>query len=115
MASSQDFVDYVVDQISWSVPVTSKKMFGEFAIYCGGKIVAMICDDQVFVKPTGKGREFIGEVVEGPPYPGAKPCFIVTDQVDDREWLSRLIQLTSAELPQPKPKVKKAVRKTAKE
>ncbi|MEW6710524.1 MAG: TfoX/Sxy family protein [Candidatus Riflebacteria bacterium] len=114
MASSQDFVDYVVDQISWSVPVTSKKMFGEFAIYCGDKIVAMVCDDQVYVKPTEKGRKLIGEVIEGSPYPGAKPCFIVTDQVDDREWLSRLIQITAAELPLPRPKAKKAVGKPAK-
>lgn len=50
-------------------------MFGEYALYCDGKTVALICDDQLFIKPTVSGHAYIGAVAEGFPYPGAKPWF----------------------------------------
>jgi TfoX/Sxy family transcriptional regulator of competence genes len=84
--------------------VRSRKMFGEFAVYCDDKVVALICDDRLFVKSTPGGRAFIGEVVESPPYPSAKPHFLIEDGIDDREWLSGLIHLTARELPPPKPR-----------
>ena len=104
MASDQDFVDYVCDQMGGAGRISYRKMFGEYALYLDGKVVALVCDNQVFVKPTAGGRAYIGEVTEGLPYPGAKPQFLVTEQLDDREWISRLIQITDAELPLPKPK-----------
>ena len=64
----------------------------------------MICDDRLFVKPTEGGRAFIGNVVEAPPYPGAKPSLLIGDQIDDPEWLSELSRITARELPAPKPK-----------
>ena len=81
-------------------------MFGEYGIYCDGKIVALICDDQLFVKPTQTGRAFIGTcVAEKPPYVGAKPyLFISGEKWDDREWLSTLIKISAEELPLPKMK-----------
>ena len=82
-------------------------MFGEYAIYCNDKVVALVCNDQLFVKPTKAGRSFIGDVVESPPYKGAKPSFLIEDQLEDREWMSDLIALTEKELPKPKPKKKK--------
>lgn len=113
MSSHQDFVDFIVDQIEHAGVITYKKMFGEYAIYCEGKVVALICDDQLFIKPTDAGRTFIGNVVEAPPYPGAKMSFLIGDKVDDREWISELIRITYKELPEPKPKkagVKKSKR-----
>lgn len=107
MASDQKFVDYVVDQIKHSEEITAKKMFGEYALYAGEKIFALICDNKLFIKPTQAGREFIGEVVEAPPYPGAKPSFLIEDKVEDREWLSKLVGISVKELPLPKPKKKK--------
>jgi TfoX/Sxy family transcriptional regulator of competence genes len=86
-------------------------MFGEYAVYSRGKVVALLCDDQLFVKPTEAGRLFIGEVTEAPPYPGAKLSFLIQDQIEDGEWLTRLIELTEEELPEPKPKRKRKVRK----
>lgn len=82
-------------------------MFGEYAIYHKEKLVTLVCDNQVFVKPTQAGRAFIGEVVEAPPYPGAKPSFLMGDQVEDKEWLGQLISLTEKELPTPEPKKEK--------
>lgn len=104
MASDLDFVEYVVDQMEGAGPISFRKMFGEYAVYSRGKVVALICDNQLFVKPTGAGRAFIGDVVEAPPYPGAKPSFLIGDSMDDGDWLCRLIRLTEKELPPPKPK-----------
>jgi TfoX/Sxy family transcriptional regulator of competence genes len=101
MASDKEFLDFVLEQIGGSGPVSCRKMFGEYAIYLDGKIVAMICDNRFFVKPTDGGRSFIGDPVETPPYPGAKPCFLIEDQLDDREWVGNLIRITSKGLPAP--------------
>ena len=87
-------------------------MFGEYVLYSNGKVVALLCDNQLFIKPTKAGRAFIGDVVEAPPYPGAKLSFLIQDEIENREWLSQLIRLTEAELPAPKPKKKKKKKKT---
>jgi TfoX/Sxy family transcriptional regulator of competence genes len=110
MASDKNFVDFVLDQIENAGEITSKKMFGEYGVYSNGKIFALICDNKLFIKPTEAGREFIGDVVEAPPYPGAKLSFLIEDKLEDREWLSQLIRITVKELPEPKPK-KKSVKK----
>ena len=107
MASDQEFVDFVVDQIRNAGEITSRKMFGEHAIYCDGKVAALVCDNRLFVKPTEAGRSFIGEVVEAPPYPGAKNSFLIEDGLEDREWITDLVKITAKELPEPKPKKKK--------
>jgi TfoX/Sxy family transcriptional regulator of competence genes len=107
MATDQSFVDYIVDQIEGAGSITAKKMFGEYGIFSDRKIFGLICDNKLFVKPTSAGRIFIGDVVEAPPYPGAKPSFLIEDQIEDREWISQLVKMTLEELPAPKPKKKK--------
>jgi TfoX/Sxy family transcriptional regulator of competence genes len=105
MSTQQSTIDFILDQISNAGSVSAKKMFGEYGLYCDGKIVALVCNDQLFVKPTAAGRAFIGTCEEQPPYPGAKPyLFISGDRWDDEEWLSTLIKLSVAELPVPKKK-----------
>ncbi len=83
-------------------------MFGEYAIYLEHKVVALVCDNQLFVKPTKAGRELLQEVVEAPPYRGAKNHFLVGENIEDRELMAALLKITFAELPEPKPKSKKA-------
>ena len=90
--------------------VTYRKMFGEYAIYCDSRVVALICDNQLFVKQTESGRAFIGDVDEAPAYPGAKPSFLIEDKFEDREWIGNLIRITADGLPAPKPKKKQAVK-----
>ena len=107
MASDLSFVKFIVDQIENTGEISYKHMFGEYAIYCRGKVVALVCDNQLFLKPTEAGKSFIGHIVEAPPYPGAKPAFLIEDQVEDKEWISQLITLTEKELPAPKPKKKR--------
>ncbi|GAB3504970.1 TfoX/Sxy family protein [Spirosoma knui] len=107
MASDQNFVDFVLDQIKNAGVITAKKMFGEYGIYSDEKLFGLICDNKLFVKPTNSGREFIGNVLEASPYEGAKPSFLIEDKIEDSEWLSELVRISVKELPLPKPKKKK--------
>jgi TfoX/Sxy family transcriptional regulator of competence genes len=107
MATAQKFVDFIIDQIDISERVTYKKMFGEYGLYFDNKIFALICDNKLFIKPTLSGRDYIGNVVEAPPYPGAKPSFLIEEQLEDQDWLKKLVNITVKELPEPKPKKKK--------
>jgi TfoX/Sxy family transcriptional regulator of competence genes len=104
MASDKSFVEFLVDQMSQAGLISHKKMFGEYAIYCNGKVVALVCDNQLFVKPTRGGRDYIGEPVEAAPYVGARLHFLIDEAFEDREWLSDLIRTTAEELPIPQPK-----------
>jgi len=104
MASDQSFVEFVADQMGNAGFISYKKMFGEYALYCGSKVVALICNNQLFVKPTESGRAYIGNPVEAPPYPGAKLYFLIEDAFEDQEWISGLIKITAQQLPPPKPK-----------
>lgn len=71
MASRQSTIDFIVEQMAEAGDISAKKMFGEYAIYCDGKLVALVCDDQLYIKPTSSGRNFIGKCIEAPPYKGA--------------------------------------------
>ena len=107
MATDLEFMEFLADQMAGAGEVSYRKMFGEYAVYCDGKVVALVCDNQLFVKPTPGGRAHIGDPVEAPPYPGAKPHFLIEDAFEDREWISKLIRITARELPAPKPKKSK--------
>ena len=106
MASDLDFVEFVVDQMRDAGAITCRAMFGGHTVYCEGKVVALICDNQLFVKPTNAGKMLIGDVIEAPPYPGARQFFLIEEQLEDKEWLGQLIRLTETELPRPKPRPK---------
>ncbi len=112
MASKISFVEFVMNQLDTLEDTRYKKMFGEYTIYCNQKVVALICNNQLFVKQTEAGKKFIGDFIEAPPYKGAKPAFLIKDQVEDKEWISQLIRLTEKEMPMPKPKKRKQNHKT---
>ena len=107
MSSQQTTVDFILEQIEHAGIVSARKMFGEYAIYCDEKVVALVCDDQLFVKPTKAGKAFITDYTEEPPYRGAKPYLLIAGDVwDESEWLTALITITASELPLPKKKTK---------
>lgn len=106
MSSNADFVQYVADQCSGAGEITFRKMFGDYGIYCEGKIFGLICDDRFFIKPTEAGRALLRQVELQPPYDGAKDYFYIAD-VDDRDYLSELVKETCKALPEPKPKKKR--------
>lgn len=114
MASKQSNVDFVLEQMTQAGDVSARKMFGEYALYLRGKIIALFCDDQLFIKPTNAGRALIGKVKEAPPYPGAKSWFLLSgDRCEDGDFLSELARVTERELPAPKPKKAKTAAKKA--
>ena len=106
MASSLDFVQYVVDQCSEAGEVVAKKMFGDYGIYCNGKIFGLICDDRFYLKPTEEVRPLLRTEELRPPYDGARDYFYIAD-IDDHDYLSKLVKETYRVLPEPKPKRKK--------
>ena len=106
MASSADFVQYIVDQCSGAGAIVVKKMFGDYGIYCVGKIFGLICDDRLYIKPTEAGMALLKTVDLQPPYEGAKPYSYIAD-VDDRDYLSALVRETCRTLPESKLKKKK--------
>lgn len=103
MASNKDLVQYIADQCSKAGEITVKKMFGDYSIYCDGKIFGLICDDCLYLKPTEAVRPLLREVDLRPPYEGAKDHFLITD-VDDSDYVSMLVRETCKALPFPKPK-----------
>ncbi len=107
MATDQSFVDHICEQAGLGNALTFKKMFGEYALYLEGRVVAFVCDNQLFVKPTPEGKAVLGTVTEGPPYPGAKMYYLVSDALDDRDLLKRVLVATALALPLPKPKASK--------
>lgn len=103
MATDKEFVDFVMDNLELAGEITAKPMFGEYSLYSGGKLFAMLADNRLLIKPTTAGRDFLKYPVEASPYPGAKPCFLI-ESFDDRKWLAELVRITVEELPMPKPK-----------
>ena len=130
--SNPDFVQYIVDQCSVGANIANgdvgstsvadisfgdvgstsvadiyaKKMFGDYGFYCNGKIVGLICDNNLYIKSTEAGRALLRNEDLRPPYPGAKPYFYIED-VDDRDYLAALVKATYKALPEPKPKKRK--------
>ncbi len=97
MASNARTVAFIVDQGSSAGEVRAKAMFGEYGLYYGDRMVAMVCDDQLFVKPTAAGRIFASDAVETSPCPGAKPCLLIDpERWDDAAWIGELFRISAA-------------------
>jgi len=105
MASGVEFVDYVCEQLANAGEITYRRMFGSYGIYMDGKFIALICDDQFFLKPTAVGKQILVAPTEEPPFHGAKDWYIIED-FDDRDFLAHLLTATWEALPFPKPKKK---------
>ncbi len=121
MATELSFVEHIRSQSGLGAELTYKKMFGEYAIYLHGKVIAFACDNQLYLKPTDAGRIALGTVSEHSPFPGAKTYFRIDDETEDRDLLRKVFEVTARALPLPRPKapakaraaVKVAKKKTA--
>jgi TfoX/Sxy family transcriptional regulator of competence genes len=108
MASSQKTVDFISEQMAAAGMITSRKMFGEYCLYLDGKIIAFVCDDALFIKPTDAGKKFYPETEMAPCYPGSKDYMVIPeDKWNDREFMKKIAIITAYVLPTPKPKKKK--------
>ena len=111
MATDKDRVSYICEQIDGAGLIAARPMFGEYGLYCDGKVVALICDNQLFLKPTPQAMGLLGPVPMQPAYPGGKPMALADEALDDADLLTRVVAMIASELPEPKPKkpkVKKA-------
>ncbi|NEU04823.1 TfoX/Sxy family protein [Clostridium senegalense] len=106
MASSKEYLEFILGQLSTLEDITYKAMMGEFIIYYRGKIVGGIYDDKLLVKPVKSAITYITTTSYELPYEGAKEMLLV-DEVDNKEYLSGLFEVMYDELPPPKPKKKK--------
>ena len=109
MSTKQSTIEYFLDQLAGLPGVTARKMFGEYALYYDGKVVALVCDDRFFLKITAHGKKMLGRrYKEGFPYPGAKTYILVDEScIEDREKLCALVRATANVLSLPKTKVSK--------
>ncbi len=108
MSTERAFVDYVLEQLA-TREMRAQPMFGEYGLYCQDRIIGLICDNTLFIKPTDEGIAFAGRIGRGEPYPGAKPQLKISHaRLKDVDWLEQLVDITTAALPAPKPKKPKA-------
>jgi DNA transformation protein len=109
MSTSASTMDYLIDQLRAAGPVSCRRMFGEYCLYFDARPVGLVCDDQLYLKPTPIGRSLMREEREGFPFPGATAHLLITaDDWDDRQWLCQLVRATFEGLPPPKPKKPRA-------
>lgn len=106
MASTREYLNFILEQLAPLGQVTHRAMMGEYILYYRGKIAAYICDDRLLVKPVAAARELLPQAPTEPPYAGAKNMLLVED-VDDGAFLVRLFQAMEPQLPIPKAKKKK--------
>jgi len=105
MASSKEYLDFIMEQLSEIDGITYKQMMGEYILYMSGRIIGGIYDDRFLVKPTKSAREIMPDADLELPYEGAKEMLLV-DNVDNKDFLTRLLTAMYDELPSPKPKKK---------
>jgi DNA transformation protein and related proteins len=104
MASSHSTIEFLLDVLSASKQVTARRMFGEYCLYYAGRPVGLVCDEQLFLKPSVGGKALMKEPDEGMPFPGARPHLRISpDAWDDRAWMNALVRATFDNLPPPKP------------
>lgn len=103
MASSKDYLSFILEQLSGLEDISYRAMMGEYILYYQGKVIGGIYDDRFLIKPTVSAKKMMPDASYELPYEGAKEMLLVSD-VDDREFLSSLIPAVAAELPAPKKK-----------
>ena len=104
MATDVETIQFLCDQAGLGERLTHRKMFGEYALYVDGKVVAFVCDDQLFLKPNAAAAELLGTPTLAPAYPGSKDYYLLEEETEDRDRLRDLLTATADALPPPKAK-----------
>ena len=103
MASSKEYLDFVLEQLSDLDGITVRPMMGEYLLYVDGGLAGGVYDNRLLVKPVPSAAAYVGEPVYQLPYVGANPMLFV-ENMDDRAWLAGLLRTMRDELPEPKKK-----------
>ena len=106
MATSKDFLSYILDCLSEAPEISHRAMMGEYVIYCKGKVVGGIYDNRFLIKPTDSAKRMMPEAPYELPYEGAKEMLLVED-TDNRAFLAELMSAVADDLPVPKKRAKK--------
>jgi TfoX/Sxy family transcriptional regulator of competence genes len=108
MATQKETIAFLLQKLRPSTRFSARAMFGEYALYADGKVVALVCDDRLYVKIVPASKELEGECEKGEPYPGAKPHYIVEEgQLSSMPNLSGILFAIAESLPAKKPKKKR--------
>lgn len=113
MPTDRSFLDYVVEQSGLEGALTFKRLFGEYALYLDGKVVAFACDNSLLLKPTDAGHLLAPDLPGRAPYPGAKDYPVLDELLDEPDALRRILRATADALPPPRPKPAKPPGKPA--
>ena len=103
MASSREYLDFIIEQLSGLDDIAYRAMMGEYIIYYRGKVIGGIYDDRFLIKPTKSAKKLMPDAPYELPYDGAKEMLLV-DNVESREFLCKLFEAVFDELPEPKKK-----------
>lgn len=106
MATSAQTIANLMDILP--AGATHRRMFGEYALYLGDRVVAFVCDDTLFIKPTPGARMLLPEAEMAPAYPGSKDYIVGGEVLDDPALLARVLRQVAEETPAPKPKKAKS-------
>jgi TfoX/Sxy family transcriptional regulator of competence genes len=106
MGTRADTIAHLLDTLA-PLSLSARKMFGEYAVYLDGKVVALVCEDQLYLKPTAGALVILHDSSTAAPYPGAKAHLLVTDALDDPGRVMAALKAIAADLPAPKPKARK--------
>lgn len=108
MATSKDYVDYILEQCA-GLPVRTRAMMGEYILYYNDRVAADLCDNRMLVKNLPAARCRMPDAPLEPPYPGAREMLLV-EFTDDRQRLADLLEAIYPELPAPRPRKRKAAK-----
>ena len=109
MASTREYVEFVAGQLSGAGAITYRKLFGEYGLYCDGKFFGTVEGNQLYLKVTEAGRRLLPDAEIASPHEGSN--LLTVEEVEDREFLAKLVRETCGELPAPKPKKPKVPKK----
>jgi TfoX/Sxy family transcriptional regulator of competence genes len=105
MATSPQTIAHLLDALPDGV--TTRRMFGEYAVYFQDRVAGLVCDDTLFIKPTPGAMALLPTAEMAPAYPGSKDYIVAGDALDDADLMARVLQAMAAETPAPKPKKKR--------
>ena len=105
MATDAKYMEFVAGQLSMAGNITYRKMFGEYGVYCDGIFFGTVENNQFYIKITSGGQKFMPDAGIDSPHEGAR--YFLIEELDDKEFLKNIVQITCSELPPPKPKKRK--------
>jgi TfoX/Sxy family transcriptional regulator of competence genes len=111
MSTRPETMEALLDALRAAGPLSARRMFGEYALYLDERVVALVCEDQLFVKPTPGARASLPDAALAPPYPGAKDHLLAGDALDDPDPVAAALRAAAAEVPLPKPRKPKGPRR----